>query len=50
MALLGGVGHVEALSVCLEIVLMLLEDRCMFCAEDTISSKIILDTLDGTPM
>jgi hypothetical protein len=50
MVLLGGVGHVEALSVCLEIVLILMEDRCTFCAEDTINSEIVLDTPDGTPM
>jgi hypothetical protein len=49
MGLVGGVGHVEALSVCLEIVLILMEDRCTFCAED-IRSKIILDGPDGTPM
>jgi hypothetical protein len=40
----------EALSVCLEIMIILTEDMCMFCVEDTISSEIILDAPDGTPM
>ena len=30
-------------SVCLEIVLILTQDRCKLCAECTIGSKIILD-------
>jgi hypothetical protein len=50
MVHLGGVGHVEALLVCLEIVLILTDERCTFCAVDTISSEIILDAPDGTPM
>jgi hypothetical protein len=36
-------------SVRLEIVLVLLQDRCMLCAKRTIGSQIVLDTLDGTP-
>ena len=35
-------------SVRLEIVLMLTEDRCTFCAEHTTGSKIILDTPNRT--
>jgi hypothetical protein len=35
-------------SVCLEIVLILTQDRCTVCAERTTSSEIILDTPDGT--
>ena len=35
-------------SVCLEIVLILVQDRCMVCAERTIDSQIILDAPDGT--
>jgi hypothetical protein len=35
--------------VCLEIVLILTQDRCMVCAERTIGSEIILDAPDGTP-
>jgi hypothetical protein len=33
-------------SVCLEIVLILMQDRCMVCAECTIG---VLDAPDGTP-
>ena len=33
----------------LEIVLVLVQDRCMVCAERTIGSEIILDAPDGTP-
>jgi hypothetical protein len=33
----------------LEIVLILTQDRCIVCAEDTTGSKIILDTPDRTP-
>ena len=35
-------------SVRLEIVLLLMQDRCMVCAERTIGSKIVLDAPDGT--
>jgi hypothetical protein len=35
--------------VCLDIVLILTQDRCMVCAERTIGSKIVLDAPDGTP-
>ena len=34
-------------SVCLEIVLILAQDRCTVCAERTIDSEIILDAPDG---
>ena len=57
--LLGDVGHVESrsvhrlnwklISVHLEIVLILTQDRCTVCAERTIGSEIILDAPDGTP-
>jgi hypothetical protein len=33
----------------LEIVLILMQDRCTLCAERTIGSKIILDASDATP-
>jgi hypothetical protein len=36
-------------SVCLEIVLILMQDRFTICAESTIGSKIVLDTPDRTP-
>ena len=32
-----------------DIVLILMQDRCMVCVERTIGSEIILDTPDGTP-
>jgi hypothetical protein len=35
--------------VCLEIVLILMQDRCMVCAEHTIGFKIILDAPNGSP-
>jgi hypothetical protein len=35
--------------VCLEVVLILMRDRCTVCVERTIGSKIILGALDGTP-
>ena len=34
-------------SVCLEIVLILIQDRCTVCLEHTICSQINLDTPDG---
>ena len=34
--------------VCLEIVLVLTQDRCTVCAERTIGSEIVLDAPDGT--
>jgi hypothetical protein len=49
MVLLGDLGQVEALSVRLEIVLILMQDRCTVCAEHTIGLEIIWDTPDGTP-
>ena len=36
-------------SVCLEIVLILMQDRSMHCAECTIVSKIDLHAVNGTP-
>jgi hypothetical protein len=33
----------------LEIVLILTQDRCTVCAEQTIGSEFILDAPDGTP-
>jgi hypothetical protein len=36
-------------SVCLEIVLILTQDRCTFYAEHTIGSEIVLDAPDVTP-
>jgi hypothetical protein len=36
-------------SVHLEIVLILTQDRCTFCTKRTIGLEIVLDTPDGTP-
>ena len=41
MELLGDVGHVEARSVHLEMVLVLVQDRCTICAKRTIGSDIV---------
>ena len=49
MKLLGDVGHVESRSVCLEMVLVLMKDRCTVCAKRTIGSDIVLDAPDETP-
>ena len=49
MELLGDVGYVESRSVRMEMVLVLMEDRCTVCAKRTIGSDIILDAPDGTP-
>jgi hypothetical protein len=35
--------------VYLEIVLILMQERCTVCVEHTIDSEIVLDTPDGTP-
>ena len=47
--LLGDLGHVESHSVCLEMVLVLVQDRCTVCTKHTIGSDINLDAPDGTP-
>ena len=49
MELLGDVGHVESRSVYLEMVLVLVQDRCTVFAKRTIGSEIISDAPDGTP-
>ena len=38
----------KLVSACLEIVLVMTQDRCTVCAECTIGSEIILDAPDGT--
>jgi hypothetical protein len=38
----------KLISVHLEIVLILMQDRCTVCAESTIGLEIILDAPDGT--
>ena len=49
MELLGDVGNVESRSVRLEMVLVLVQDRCTVCAKRTIGSEIVLDAPNGTP-
>ena len=49
MELLGDVGHVQSHLVHLVMVLVLVQDRSMVCAERTIGSEIVLDAPDGTP-
>ena len=39
----------KLVSVRLEILLIFKQDKCMFCAESSIGSEIILDAPDGTP-
>ena len=48
MELLGDVGNVESRSVRLEMVLVLVQDRCTVCTKRTAGSDIILDAPDGT--
>ena len=49
MELLGDVGHVESRSIRLEMVLVLVQDRCTVCAKRTIGSEIILYAPVRTP-
>ena len=35
--------------VLLEIVLILMQDRCMVCTDRTIGTEVVLDAPDGTP-
>jgi hypothetical protein len=49
MELLGDVGHVESRSVCLETLLVSVEDRCTVCTKHTIGTGIVLDAPNGTP-
>ena len=47
MVLLG--DEARLISVYLEIVIILTQDRCMVCVERTIGLEIVLDVTDGTP-
>ena len=49
MVLLGDEAQVALDSVHLEIVLILMQDRCTVCVECTVGIEIILDALDRTP-
>jgi hypothetical protein len=48
MELLGHLGHLESHFVHLEMVFVLVQDRCTVCVKHTIGSEIILDVRDGT--
>jgi len=48
MVLLGEEAQVEARFFCLEIVLILMQDKFTVCMERTICSEINLDAPDGT--
>jgi hypothetical protein len=39
----------KLISVCFDIVLIFIQDRCTVCVERTVGSEIILDAPDGTP-
>ena len=39
----------KLISVSLEIVVLLTQDRCTVCVERTIGSEIVLDAPDGSP-
>ena len=49
MELLGDGVMWNLISVHLEMVLVLVQDRCMVCAKRTIASEIVLYTPDGSP-
>ena len=49
MELLGDVGHVESCLVRLEMVLLLVQERCTVCAQRTIGPDIVYDAPDGNP-
>ena len=49
MVLLGDEAQVNLVSVRLDIVLVLVQDRCTVCAKHTIGLEIILDAPNGTP-
>ena len=49
MDFLGDMGHVESRSVRLEMVFLLVQERCTVCSEHTIGLEIVLDAPDGTP-
>ena len=49
LVLLGEGAQVMLGSVCLEIVLILMQDRCTVCMEHTECLQINLDAHDGTP-
>jgi hypothetical protein len=49
MELLGDMGMWNLILVCLEIMLVSVQDKCTVCTKCTIGLEIVLDTLDGIP-
>ena len=49
MILLGDEAQLESRLVRLEMVLVLVQDRCTVCAKHTIGLDIVSDAPDGTP-
>ena len=49
MVPLGGKLVWKLISVSLEIVVVLMQDRCTVCVEGTIGLEIVLDAPNGTP-
>ena len=49
MEVLGDGVMWNLISVRLDTVLVLVQDRCMVCAKHTIGTEIVLETPDGTP-
>ena len=49
MELLGDLGQVESRSVQLDMLLVLVQDRCTVYAKRTKGSDIVLDAPNGTP-
>ena len=49
MECLGDGDMWNLVSICLEIVLVSVQVRCMVCAKRTIGSAFVLDVPDGTP-
>ena len=49
LVLLGEEAQMEVRMVCLEIVLILMQDSCIVCVECAICAEINLDAPNGTP-
>ena len=49
MELVGDLGHVESCLVRLEMVLLLVQERCTVCAQCTKGPDIVYDAPDGNP-
>ena len=49
MVPLGDEAQVEACFGLSDIVLILIQDRCIVCVERTMGTEIVLDAPDGTP-